>query len=161
MELDQLESPEDAMVETVIVRTMHENDLEAVTRIDAASSGRRRPKYFELMLQRSVKQAGMQISLVAELEGRVAGFALGSLFYGEYGILEPSASIDAIGVDPSARRQHVAQALMRQLRMHLHALGVTTMRTEVAWGDFDLLAFFKREGFAPAARLCLECKLEG
>ncbi len=160
MELDQLESPEDAMVETVIVRAMRASDLDAVVKIDAASRGRRRPKYFELMIERTVNQAGMQISLIAEIDGRVVGFGLGTLFYGAYGIMEPSASIEAIGVDPEARRQHVAQALMRQLRMQLHALGVTTLRTEVAWGDFDLLAFFKKEGFAPAARLCLECKLE-
>lgn len=159
MELDQLESPEEAMAEKVVVRAMRESDLDAVVRIDAASRGRRRPKYFEMMIEKNVKQAGLQISMVAELDGRVAGFALGTLYYGAFGITEPSASIEAIGVDPDARRQGVAQALMRQLRMQLRALGVTTMRTEVAWGDFDLLAFFKNEGFAPAARLCLECTI--
>ena len=160
MDLDQLESPEDAMAETVVVRAMRESDLDAVVKIDAASRGRRRPKYFEMMIERNVKQAGMQISMVAEIDSRVVGFGLGTLYYGAFGIMEPSASIEAIGVDPGARRQHVAQALMRQLRMQLRALGVTTLRTEVAWGDFDLLAFFKKEGFAPAPRLCLECKLE-
>ncbi|MBI2213224.1 MAG: GNAT family N-acetyltransferase [Acidobacteria bacterium] len=160
MDLDQLESPEEAMTEKVIVRAMREGDLDAIVRIDAASRGRRRPKYFETMIERNVKQAGLQISMVAEIDGRIVGFGLGTLYYGAFGITEPSASIEAIGVDPGARRQGVAQALMRQLRMQLHALGVTTMRTEVAWGDFDLLAFFKKEGFSPAARLCLECKLE-
>ncbi len=160
METDSLASPEEAMVETVVVRTMQREDLEKVIAIDAASSGRSRPEYFKLMLERSVNQAAMQISLAAEIDDHVVGFAIGSLYYGQFGIMEPSASIEAISVSPDARRQGVAQALMRQLRTNLGALGVSTIRTDVSWSDFDLLAFFEREGFAPAARLCLEQKLD-
>lgn len=154
--MDDLQSPEELMDEKVVVRVMCESDLDAIVKIDADSSGRSRPKYFQLMFERTVRQTGVQISLVAEIDRRVVGFAIGSLFYGEYGILEPTASIDAISVARDARRQHVGAALMRQLRMNLAALGVTRIRTEVSWSDFDLLAFFKKEGFAPAARLCLE-----
>jgi ribosomal protein S18 acetylase RimI-like enzyme len=159
MPVDDLESPEELMEETVLVRVMCESDLDAIVKIDADASGRSRPKYFQLMFDRTVRQTGVQISLVAEMDDRVVGFAIGSLFYGEYGILEPTASIDAISVARDARRQRVGDALMRQLRTNLSALGVTTLRTEVSWSDFDLLAFFKREGFAPAARLCLEQRL--
>jgi hypothetical protein len=67
-----------------------------VVAIDAAATGRRRPRFFELMLQRAVKLAGMHVSLVAELEGRVAGFLIASLYYGEYGVLEPAASLGSI-----------------------------------------------------------------
>ena len=146
--------------DAVLVRTMREADLEAVVTIDAMAAGRRRPRYFELMIQRAVKQTGVQISLVAELEGRVVGFLIGSLYYGEYGVMEPTASIDAVGVDPRSRGRHVGKAMMRQLRLNLGALHITTLRTEVAWDDFDLLAFFKSEGFVPARRLCLERALD-
>lgn len=142
------------------VRIMRERDLEAVVSIDAAATGRRRPRYFALMLERAVKQAALQVSLAAEVDGRVVGFVIASLYYGEYGVLEPTASLDAIGVHPAYRGQHVARALLRQLRVNLSALHVTTLRTEVSWDDFDLLAFFKREGFAPARRLCLDCVLD-
>nr|NIV40020.1 GNAT family N-acetyltransferase [Anaerolineae bacterium] len=81
-------------------------------------------------------------------------------YYGEFGVAEPTASIDAIGVDPRFRGRHVGRALMRQLRLNLSALRLTTLRTEVAWDDFELLAFFKREGFSPTGRLCLECRLD-
>ncbi len=139
---------------------MKEHDLEAVVAIDAAASGRRRPRYFELMLERAVKQAALQVSLAAEVDERVVGFVIASLYYGEYGVSEPTASLDAIGVDKANRGQHVGKALLRQLRMNLSALRVTTLRTEVSWDNFDLLAFFKKEGFAPARRLCLECTLD-
>ena len=146
--------------DAVLVRTMREDDLHAIVAIDAAASGRRRPSYFELMLQRSISHAGLQISLVAEVDNRVVGFVIGSLFYGEYGVAEPSASIDAISVDPGVRGKSVGKALMRQLRLNLGALRIATLQTEVSWDDFGLLAFFRSQGFRPSSRLCLECPLD-
>ena len=103
---------EPGMLETdsIPVRVMNKGDLEAVVSIDAAATGRRRPRYFELMLERAVTQAALQVSLAAELDGRVVGFVIASLYYGEYGVVEPTASLDAIGVLPAYRGQHVAKA---------------------------------------------------
>lgn len=160
MSTKPLEEPGVLETDNIVVRLMNEHDLEAVVAIDAAASGRRRPRYFELMLQRAVKQAALQVSLVAEVDRRVAGFVIASLYYGEYGVTEPTASLDAIGVNPANRGQRVGKALLRQLRLNLSALRVTALRTEVSWDDFDLLAFFKKEGFSPARRLCLDCALD-
>jgi len=160
MSTQPLEGPGVLDTDSTLVRLMNERDLEAVVAIDAAASGRRRHLYFELMLERAVKQTPLQVSLTAEVDRRVVGFAIASLYYGEYGVSEPTASLDAIGVDPANRGQHVGKALLRQLRLNLSALRVTTLRTEVSWDDFDLLAFFKKEGFAPARRLCLDCALD-
>jgi ribosomal protein S18 acetylase RimI-like enzyme len=160
MAIEDVDEPGILETDTVVVRAMRQDDLEAVVTIDANAKGRRRPRYFELMLQRAVQQAGMQVSLVAELGGHAAGFLVGSLYYGEYGVIEPSASIDAIGVSPNFRGRHIGKALMRQFRLNLGALQITTLRTEVSWDDFELMAFFKSNGFAPAKRLCLECVLD-
>jgi ribosomal protein S18 acetylase RimI-like enzyme len=107
-----------------------------------------------------VKQTGRQISLVAEFDRRVVGFLVGSLYYGEYGVMEPSASIEAIGVHPNFRGRNVGKALMQQLRLNLGALRIMTLRTEVDWDNFALLGFFQKEGFFPAKRLCLECSVD-
>lgn len=144
----------------VIVRSMREDDLDAVVEIDAAATGRRRPHYFRRMLERTVKEADFQISLVAEVDGVVAGCLIATLFYGEFGVMEPAASIDAIGVLREYRRQHVARALARQLRLNLSALRIETLRTEVRWDDFELLRFFSSEGFAPGSRICLERSID-
>ena len=88
------------------------------------------------------------------------GFVIGSVYYGEYGVVEPSASIDAISVDPTVRGKNVGKALMRQLRLNLAALRITTLRTEVSWDDFSLLGFFRSQGFKPASRICLESTLD-
>lgn len=142
----------------IVVRSLRKEDVEAIIDIDAAGSRRRRPLYFRNIFERA-SYSPMQVSLVAEMDGIVAGYLLASVYYGEYGIAEPTASIDAIGVRPDMRRQRVAHELMEQLRANLAALGVTTFRTEVSWSNFELLGFFRNEGFAPAARLCLELNL--
>jgi ribosomal protein S18 acetylase RimI-like enzyme len=146
--------------DAILVRLMRADDLNTIVAIDSAASGRRRPRYFEVMLHRAISQSGVQISLVAEVDGRVAGFVIGSLYYGEYGVVEPSASIDAISVDPASRGKKIGRALMRQLRLNLAALGIATLRTEVSWDHFGLLAFLKSQGFRPSRRLCLECELD-
>jgi ribosomal protein S18 acetylase RimI-like enzyme len=160
MNTKSVDEPGSRDTDSVLVRIMNEHDLEAVVSIDAAATGRRRPRYFELMLERAVKQAALQMSLAAEIDGHVVGFVIASVYYGEYGVSEPTASLDVIGVDPRYRHQHVGKAIMRQLRLNLSALRVTTLRTEVSWDDFDLLAFFKKEEFAPSRRLCLDCMLD-
>jgi ribosomal protein S18 acetylase RimI-like enzyme len=158
-----METPaEPGVLETdaVRVRNLEEGDLERVVAIDAEATGRRRPDYFGLLLQRALEKSNLQVSLVAELDERVVGFLMSSVVYGEFGVVEPAATIDAIGVDPEYRGRHVARALMRQLRLNLSALRIATVRTEVSWDDFELLAFFKHEGFAPSGRLCLEMPLD-
>lgn len=160
MSIPSTDEPGTLDTDRILVRTMNEHDLEAVVAIDAASAGRRRPRYFELMMERSVKQAALQVSLAAEMDGRTVGFIIASLYYGEFGVTEPTASMEAIGVAPQYRRQRVAKALLRQLRLNLAALRVVTLRTEVSWDDSDLLAFLKKERFAPAPRLCLDCVLD-
>lgn len=160
MTTQDLNEPGSLETDAIVVRSMRESDLEAVVEIDAAATGRRRPRYFERMLERTVAEADFQISLIAEIEGAVAGCLIATLYYGEFGVMEPSASIDAVGVLPDFRRQRVGKALMRQLRLNLGALRIEKLRTEVAWDDFELLAFFKSSGFAPAERICLECTVD-
>ena len=157
---DSMQEPGVLETDQVLVRTMTESDLDPVVRIDAAALGRRRPTYFGKLIEKAVKHADLSISLVAELEGQVVGFVVGTLYYGEFGLAEPSASIDVIGVDGRYRRKQVGGALMRQLRINLSALRITSLRTEVSWDDFGLLAFFRSAGFRPSSRLCLERELD-
>ncbi|MFQ5351009.1 MAG: GNAT family N-acetyltransferase, partial [Thermoanaerobaculia bacterium] len=125
----------------VVVRTLRSDDLDAVVTIDAAAVGRRRQHYFERLIDHALKDSDLHLSLVAELDERVVGFVVATVFYGEFGVLEPSATLDAIGVDPASRRRSVGDALLRQLRLNLGALRVTRIRTEVAAR--------KREGLPP------------
>ena len=160
MSIEGMDQPGTLETDAINVRTMRGSDLESVIAIDAAATGHRRPSYFRRMLERTVKEADFQISLVAELEEVVAGCIVATLYYGEYGVMEPWASIETIGVLPDFRRQHVGEALIRQLRMNLGALQIDRVRTQVTWNNFELLRFFESSGFEPADQVCLELVLD-
>jgi len=146
--------------DAVLVRDLRAEDLDAMVRIDRAITGRSRRGYYELKMKDALASGAMRISLAAENEGRLAGFLLGSLYYGEFGMPEPSAVLDTIAVDPACRGRHIGKALLRQLVMNLRALGIDRVRTEVEWDQFDLLGFLASRGFEPARRLCLDLDLK-
>jgi ribosomal protein S18 acetylase RimI-like enzyme len=145
--------------DAVLVRALRAEDLEAIVRIDEKVGGRSRRKYFETKIASVLRDTGVTISLAAELDGILAGFLMGSVYYGEFGLPEPSATIDTIGVHPDFRGRKVGKALLRQLVMNLRALGIESLETLVAWNDWELLRFLEHEGFEPAPRLCLRRRL--
>ena len=97
---------------------------------------------------------------MAEVDDHVVGFLLARVYFGEFGRLEPSAVIDSLGVDPEYRGRRVGASIMRQLLVNLTALRVERIETQADWDQFDLLAFLAKSGFRPAARLCLERRLD-
>ena len=142
--------------DAILVRDLRPGDLEAIVRIDERIVGRSRRRFYELKLRDALVPGSLRISLVAEDEGALAGFLLGSLYYGEFGQPEPAAVLDTLAVDPDRRGRKIGKALMRQLVMNLSALGIQRIRTEVDWDQFDLMGFLAREGFVPARRYCLD-----
>jgi len=145
--------------ESIVVRGLKPEDLEAVIALDAKIFKRRREEYFKLKLQQNLAESGVKVSLAAELDGCFCGFLLARLFYGEFGIAEPVAVLEAMGVNPDFQRKGVATELMGQLRRNLGGLNVTTLKTEVGWDHPEVMAFFHREGFRPAQRFCLDLDL--
>jgi len=143
----------------VVVRRLRPEDLEAVIATDARSTGRRRDEYFKLKLKQTLTDTGIEVSLAAEADGVFAGFLLARVYYGEFGMMEPTAVLDTLGVHPDWRGRHVGAALVSQLGTNLLGLGLSRLQTEVAWDNLNLIAFFHHEGFRPAERLCLDLDL--
>jgi len=141
------------------VRRLRPDDLEAVIALDARSIGRRRDEYFKLKLKQALSDTGIEVSLAAELDGVFAGFLLARVYYGEFGVLEPTAALDTLGVSPELRGRRVGAALISQLGTNLLGLGISHLQTEVPWESMDLISFFHHEGFRPAERLCLDLDL--
>jgi GNAT superfamily N-acetyltransferase len=142
-----------------LIRTVQLRDLDAMVAIDAAATGRRRERFLKLKLTQALEDTGIAMSLGAELDGHLVGFVLARVYYGEFGVLEPSAVLDVLGVHPDYRGRHVAAALLDQLRTNLLGLGIGTLQTEVRWESTDLLTFFQHEGFTIAPRICLDLDL--
>lgn len=146
--------------DAIPVRTLGAEDLDAISRIDRKIVGRSRREYLSRKLTTALRDSGVCISLAAEVDGRVAGFLMGSLYYGEFGLPEPVAILDTLEVDPDARHRRIGSALLRQLVLNLRALGIERVQTEVDWMQTELLAFFAQAGFRPAPRFCLEMRLD-
>jgi predicted N-acetyltransferase YhbS len=146
--------------DSVAVRSLQRGDAEAVARIDERITGRSRRAYFEKKIEVTLREAGISLSLVAEIDRAPVGFLVASVDYGQFGVLEPVAVLDAIGVHPDFRDRRVGSALLRQLALNLRALHIQTLRTEVDWRQSDLAQFLQRQRFLPAARLCLEARVE-
>jgi predicted N-acetyltransferase YhbS len=137
------------------VRSLREGDLDAIVRIDKKLTGRDRRDYFEAKLREAMSETGVRISLVAEIDGHLAGFVMARVDYGEFGRAEPGAVIDTIGVDPGHGHHRIGTALLSQLLANLDSLHVERVQTRVIWNDFALLGFLERNGFAPAQQLVL------
>ena len=156
---DIFREPGTTGLEAITVRELRAGDLEAIVRIDAGTVGRRRPEYYQRKLAEAMRESGIKISLAAETEGMFAGFLLGRLHYGEFGLPEPIAIVDSIGVHPELKGRHVGRALFEQLETNLRAIGIETIQTQVEWNHFELLGFLKTLDFRPVPTLSLQKKL--
>jgi N-acetylglutamate synthase-like GNAT family acetyltransferase len=97
--------------------------------------------------------------LVAEVEGKVAGFILGDVSGWEFGVPDTIGWIDTIGIDPVYQKKGLATTLAHELIKNLKAIGVRTIYTLVSWDDWDLLQFFHAMGFTRGDMINLELKI--
>ena len=144
----------------VRVRVLRPEDLAAIVDIDRKVNGTARQEYYQHKLAvANLQEAQINASLVAEADGKVVGFLMGTLFLGEFGIPETSASIDTVGVDPDCQDRGIAGTLFDQFRSNMRAARVSKVYTMVDWNDFGLLKFFGNMGFVPSQRLSLDCSI--
>lgn len=142
------------------MRVMKRDDLDAVAAIDALVSKQQRREYYQRKIEAVVSNPhNINTSLVAELDGKIVGFIMGDVYFGEFGIPETSATIDTIGVHPDYQNRGVAHDLMDQFLTNMKAVGVSKVYTLVNWDDFALEKFFSRHKFVPSKRISLELQM--
>jgi len=135
------------------VRSMTEDDLHEILRIDRALTGRDREAYMRGKLAEAMGDSALRVSLTAKLDGAVVGYLMARADLGDFGRLEPTAVIDTIGVDPAYEHRGVGHAMVSQLFVNLGALRIERVETVVAPRDLGLLGFLYDVGFVPARRL--------
>lgn len=140
----------------VEVRILTRDDATAVARIDRLLTRRDRALYLTAAVREALEDSAVRVSLVALVDGAVAGYAMARTDYGDFGRLEPVAVLDAVGVDPRFGRRGVGRALLSQLFLNLGALRVERCETVAGRDNFDLLAFLYRAGFGASAALALQ-----
>ena len=139
----------------ILVRSLKEEDLAAVVRIDGKLTGLDRTAYYGAKFREMLIESGIRVSLVAEDAGIVTGFVMARVDFGEFGKVEKTAAIDTIGVHPTHAGSGIGHALLSQLLLNLSTLQVESVLVQVASEDFDLRRFLHACGFVPSQRLAL------
>jgi ribosomal protein S18 acetylase RimI-like enzyme len=143
-----------------LVRSLREEDLAAVVRIDRKLTGLDRSAYYRAKFREMLIESGIRVSLVSEDDGIVTGFVMARVDFGEFGKVDKAAVIDTIGVHPSFEGSGIGHALLSQLLLNLSTLQVEYVRVQVSQEDFSLQRFLHARGFGPSQRLVL-CKTIG
>lgn len=139
----------------LLIRSLKQNDLAAVVRIDEKLIGFERSAYYDAKFKEMLIESGIRVSLAAEDDGIVSGFIMARVDFGEFGQVEKTAVIDAIGVHPAYWGSGIGHALLSQLLVNLATLQVESVRTQVRSEDFILQRFLLGCGFGPSQRLVL------
>lgn len=141
--------------DTIPVRTLEERDLADIARLDKKLTGKDRTAFYANKLTEVLNDSGIRVSLVAEQDNTVVGFAMVRLDYGDFGSMEPTAILDTLGVHPEYHRSGVGKALLSQLLMNLSALQVNSIQTQVHWQSSGLLEFLNNCAFSATQNLVL------
>lgn len=135
------------------VRSMTEGDLPAIVRVDRKITGRDRTQYYQRKASEALRQSGVRVSLVAEVDGQFAGFLMARVDLGEFGRTDPVAVLDTVGVDPAFSGRRAGRAMLEQLLLNLRSLRVERVLTEVEWDHHQVIRFLARTGFEHSQRL--------
>ncbi len=139
---------------TADVRTMKQEDLATISRIDQAITGRDRSAYLRAQFEETLSDEGLRVSLVARNDGgTVVGYLMASVDRGDFGRTAPVAILDTLGVDPRFTGKGVGRAMLAQLFTNLGALRVEHVETIVAAPDMPMYGFLAKAGFGPSKRL--------
>jgi len=143
---------------TINIRLMKSDDMDAVIKIDEKIIKSSRSEYYEMKFEKLFNSKDyLPVSLVAETEdGTLAGFVMGEIYMGEYGIFQEEATLDTIGVDPDFQHQGIGEQLINEFMDHLKKVGVRKINTLVDWNDSRLIHFFSANQFSPSKTINLE-----
>jgi len=125
----------------VSVRKMTEDDIDGVLAIDKKIVGRDRAATYS-SLPGSFVGGELDLSVVAEADGRLIGFLLGRVT--ELGYEEADCFLlELIGVDPDYRRVGIGRKLVEAFEDRCRQRGAQAIRVMVSWHDWWLLSFLR------------------
>jgi ribosomal protein S18 acetylase RimI-like enzyme len=147
------------VLQKITTRMLKLEDLDAIAEIDHRVLGTNRPSYWRQKIEEMVNERPSK-SLVAELDGKVVGFIMGTVSGWEFGIPNTIGWIDTIGVDPEFQKRGIATFLFNAILEEFKKNGVENIYTLVKWEDWDLMCFFKAVGFTRGDIINLEYKIK-
>jgi N-acetylglutamate synthase-like GNAT family acetyltransferase len=151
--------PKKEPLQGIAARKLKRDDLDAIVEIDYKVLGNRRPPYWQQKIEEMCDEK-LSKSLVAELNGKVQGFIMGTVSGWEFGVPNTIGWIDTIGVNPEYQHKGLATFLFTSIIEEFKKNGVENIYTLVKWEDWDLMSFFKTIGFTRGDMINLEYKLK-
>lgn len=127
------------------IRPMEPEDIDQVLAIDRKISGVRRAITYTDLITGDLGGL-LDLSVVAEVNGQVAGFILARHALVEEPVVEIGL-IQILGVDPDYWRQGIATKMVSALLERCHSKGLKIVRTMVNERDSQLQGFFQHIGF--------------
>ncbi|HEV2581273.1 MAG TPA: GNAT family N-acetyltransferase [Ktedonobacteraceae bacterium] len=146
----------------VSIRAMEHADLAVVVELDALVFGVMRSAYFERRLAAlNEHDADARMAfLVADYQGAVIGFVMGTLAYGEFGLTQVTAILDSIAVHPGYQQQGIGRQLIESFIKQGTLQGAAAVYTLVNWDNWTLLKVFHALGFVLASTIPLERRID-
>ena len=124
---------------------MKKTDAKAMSEIQAAIEKRPPLLDFKQIVAEQVKRK-LDSSFVAEIKGKVVGFMISYITYGNFGA-DRCAWIAMFGVNPKLMGQGIGKRLAEEIFKVYKEKGVTEVFTSVRWDAIDILSFFKTLDF--------------
>jgi len=124
---------------------MKKSDAEAMSEIQSAIEKRPTLLDFKQIVAEQVKRK-VDSSFVAEIKGKVVGFMISYITYGNFGA-DRCAWIAMFGVNPKLMGQGIGKRLAEEIFKVYKEKGVTEVFTSVRWDAIDILSFFKTLDF--------------
>jgi N-acetylglutamate synthase-like GNAT family acetyltransferase len=143
----------------IVIRPARRGDLDQVIAIDKTVTGLEKRDYWLAVFRRYAGngKAGRQF-LVAEADGRVAGFVIGEVRDWEFGS-PPCGWVFGIDVRPDMRLAGVGTRLLAAICERFRGAGVQTVRTMLARDNTLVLSFFRSQGMMSGPFIPLEMDL--
>lgn len=142
---------------SIKIRQLELRDKKAIFEIQEAITKHKAGKDWGQLVEGYIKNSG-ETSLVAEVDGKVAGFMLGDIKVFGFGAPR-SGWIEVIGVHPRHMGSGIGKKLGNELIKRFKKKKVKHIFTSVRWDSGDLLAFFKSIGFDRSDFINLERKI--
>ena len=132
-------------MQTPVIRRLNIEDAGAISRIYVAITQEPTEVDFGQIVTKQI-QGGNDVSFVAEIDGQVVGYMIGSILLGFFGI-KSGAWLSMMGVDPKFMGQGIGEKLADAFFAYAKSQGLAHVYTSVRWDSTDLLSYFKRLGF--------------
>lgn len=133
-------------MENLVIRKLKKEDADEVGRIFTTITRTKVEIDYTQAIEDQVLR-DESASFVAEIEGKVVGFMICNIISCGFGLLDKSAWIVMLGVDPEFMGQGIGNRLAKEIFEVCREKGIKNIFTSVWWDATDLLSFFKTLGF--------------